>query len=86
METFTCGLCSKTFESQENLKSHIISDINKKEAIHQKSKFTCKTCNKLLSSKASLNMHILSVHEEKKMFKCSLCTKKYTNESLVIVA
>ncbi|KAL7634407.1 UNVERIFIED_CONTAM: hypothetical protein RMT77_014784 [Armadillidium vulgare] len=63
-KSLRCKYCDLNFESNDELKSHLI--------LHKK-KFKCDHCNYETNLKSCLNSH-LKVHSDVKVFKCSHCS------------
>lgn len=76
-ETFSCGLCGKTYVRKKALSNHI-------QFIHGKA-YECKTCGAKLSSKARLARHSQSKNcvkkKEKKTYVCHFCQETFTKKS-----
>lgn len=72
---FKCDTCNSTLISEELLLKH--------KQIHLKKLFTCKHCKLEFEEFNSLLSHTIKFHSGKdlKCFKCSCCSKFFTNES-----
>lgn len=71
-QEFPCDLCSKTFTSSRNLKTHSI--------YHMPPSHCCKDCDKKFFTKKSLVEHEESVHMEI-THECEKCKKKFQSTS-----
>lgn len=69
---FRCGMCRKSYTTQNNLKRHI-------DAIHNKLRpFICEVCGSSFSQRYSLRLHNEEVHgKEKAKYICHDCGKTY---------
>ena len=86
---FKCTGCNYKSSSKGNVTKHIRndhkgqkiefegkvldSDIIKEPILGPKKQYDCKLCGGILATSSSLKMHISTVHESKKLFKCSGC-------------
>ena len=91
-ELYRCSICNAWKITFSLMKMHIVSDHKKENLLNCKSKelikmnlfykleksHTCDQCGEKFDNKRDLKGHILSVHEEKKVFKCSICQVLYS--------
>jgi len=69
-KSFTCSICSATFDRPSGLSSHMIVKHNVGV------KLKCAVCNQSCTTKSRLETH-MRVHTNEKPFKCSLCPIAY---------
>ena len=69
-----CKLCSQTFSTISNLKTHTAT-------IHEKQKrFQCHICSKFYCHRNGLQYHISSIHQKIKPHQCSFCAKSFSSK------
>ncbi|ESN95789.1 hypothetical protein HELRODRAFT_114581 [Helobdella robusta] len=75
---FQCDRCSQQYRQKSSLQAHMLKHTGFKP-------FNCHICQKMFSKKHSLKKHQL-VHssDERSMFKCSHCPRKFTHLSTLI--
>lgn len=68
----TCEFCQKVFKKHKYLLVHL-------QAVHFEHKFTCErdSCGREFSFKRSLIRHIANIHDNKKDFLCTSCSKSF---------
>lgn len=70
-DKFHCDTCGAPFERY--------NDLNEHKKTHGKKRYQCPTCSRWFSKKYHMKNH-QTIHLNQKLFACSLCTKKYTNQ------
>ena len=97
---YRCSICNASFTRTKNMKMHIVlvhgnyknllnckpKELLNMNLVHKLEKSqTCDQCGEKLDNKRELKVHILSVHERKKVYRCSICKAFFTevdNKSL----
>ena len=69
-KVFNCNVCTKSFQLQSNLATHI-------KNVHGEKHYNC-DCGKSFSNPWYLKKHIHRVHEGHKDFKCESCGKPFS--------
>ena len=73
---FKCSQCSASFKRPHHLQSH--------ENTHSGVKpYKCKTCFKSFSIKYDMETHELNMHQGKRDFVCSVCSKTFVRDKLL---
>lgn len=70
-DKFHCDTCGAPFEKY--------NDLNEHKKTHGNQRYQCPTCSRWFSKKYHMKNH-QTIHLNQKLFACSLCTKKYTNQ------
>lgn len=70
--SFKCETCEATFL--------VHAEYNKHTKTHGQNRFQCMVCNRWFAKRYLLNAH-QKTHAGNKSFECSLCQKRYTNQS-----
>merc|ERR1711971_1015737 len=74
---FACGMCGKSFERKQYLKTHI-------QFVHEGIRpFTCEFCKNGFTTKQNMNDHISAVHKGNRPYKCHLCEKGFSSKQYV---
>ncbi|KAJ6639102.1 Zinc finger protein [Pseudolycoriella hygida] len=68
---FHCDTCGAAFKKY--------ADLNEHKKTHGNKRYQCPTCSRWFSKKYHMKNH-QTIHLNQKLFACSLCTKKYTNQ------
>ena len=68
--SFKCRICTKTFNSSDEMKFHKIH-------AHREKPYQCSTCGKCFTQKAHLKTHV-RIHTGEKPYECSICGKCFT--------
>ena len=93
---YGCALCQARFPDPQKMKTHIISVHQKHNLTNclpqQLVKInianeigvaqTCEKCSETFSSTRDLRIHIASVHDGKKLFRCSFCKAGFVENRL----
>lgn len=69
-----CEYCPKRFETQQQLKSHLIVHTSERLYLKKKNSFCCLECGKKFTNKKTLRNHLKN-HPD--FFKCSVCTETF---------
>ncbi|KAG4072939.1 hypothetical protein HA402_006619 [Bradysia odoriphaga] len=70
-DKFHCDTCGAPFEKY--------NDLNEHKKTHGNQRYQCPTCSRWFSKKYHMKNH-QTIHLNQKLFACTLCTKKYTNQ------
>lgn len=71
---FSCSNCSKSFRRKVELKKHML--------IHTKGRiFSCKQCNSEFGNLETLRQHIRVSHATEKPFGCTVCSRRFKDET-----
>lgn len=70
-DKFHCDTCGAPFEKY--------NDLNEHKKTHGNKRYQCPTCSRWFSKKYHMKNH-QTIHLNQKLFACTLCTKKYTNQ------
>lgn len=70
-DKFHCDTCGDPFEKY--------NDLNEHKKTHGNQRYQCPTCSRWFSKKYHMKNH-QTIHLNQKLFACTLCTKKYTNQ------
>lgn len=73
-KTFTCSVCSKSFQRQNQLQRHLETHVKNDGKL-----WICETCGKAFSAKSTLINHRM-VHMTTKPFKCTICGEGFKNK------
>ncbi|XP_018335291.1 zinc finger protein 585A-like [Agrilus planipennis] len=66
-----CRVCGKNFSSHELMQKHKLSH----------NPHVCYICGEMYTTEVSLGVHVIKAHKDEKLFKCSLCDKKFISNS-----
>ncbi|KAJ8664315.1 hypothetical protein QAD02_005977 [Eretmocerus hayati] len=78
---FSCEICSKTFKSENNLKSHMMTHANERfsaSANPGEVLYPCELCDSKFKHELSLKCHVKG-HEFATRFVCKVCGKKLSS-------
>lgn len=70
-DKFHCDTCGAPFDKY--------NDLNEHKKTHGNKRYQCPTCSRWFSKKYHMKNH-QTIHLNQKLFACTLCTKKYTNQ------